>query len=155
MINTNLRYLKVREGAYCMSNLCESCGNNQSCSIRSQANLICTDYQPALPFKSFAGTETSFNTFRLGAAWSKRVQPGQLVGLINSRLEKEGEARVTAVHCGDKLRMLELHAARNHLMLAKPHSDPAIELARLLRNLYGGGFFAKAGFLTVIDLERL
>lgn len=155
MINPNLRYLRVKEGAYCMSNLCESCGNNQSCSIRSEANLICTDYQPVLPFKTLAGTESLFNTFRLGAAWSKRVQPGQSIALINPKLEKVGEARVIEVHCGDKLHMLEVHAARNHLMLAKPHQDPAVELARLLRNLYGGGFFAKAGFLTVIDLERL
>lgn len=155
MINTNTRFLRYKEGAYCMSNLCDSCGHNQTCSIRSQANMICTDYQPVLAFKSMAGTENRFNTFRLGGAWTKRLQPGQRIGLIDAKLNKTGEALVTDVHCGDKLLMLEIHAARNHLMIAKPHQDPAIELARLLRNLYGTGFFAKAGFLTVIDLERL
>lgn len=156
MINTNLRTLKVIGDEYMMrSGLCAACGNCVDCSVIRDDVIACSDYQPVIAFKSFDGTEGHFNTFRLGSAWAPRVKPGQHIGLINKAGIKVGEARVEAVHCGDKQQMLDEHAALNHLILARAAANPASELKRLIRNLYGPNFLAKATHMTVIYLQRL
>lgn len=156
MINPNLRFLKFSNGTYSMKRgLCESCGHFASCKSANLETIACTDYQPVIAFKNLAGTEGRFNTFRLGGAWKFRVQPGQLIGILDGRCDKVGEAIVEAIHCGDKLEMLNAHAHMNHLILAKPHEDPVADLARRIRNLYGTNFFAKAELFTVIYLKRL
>lgn len=156
MIKTNLRTLKTIGAEYLMkTGLCEACGNCEGCSIQRDDVIRCTDYQPVVAFKSFDGTEDRFNTFRLGGAWFNRVKAGQSVGLINREGIKVGEAVVEAVHCGEKEEMLQAHAAANHLILAKPDCKPVTELKRLLRNLYGPNFLAKAELMTVIYLRRV
>ena len=156
MINPNLRHLKRESGVYRMRRgLCESCGLSASCKIASLEAVACTAYQPVLAFKSLGGTEGQFNTFRLGSAWAARVQVGQLVGLLDGKCEKVGEAVIEAVHCGGKAEMLRDHAYMNHLMLANPHIDPVGDLARRIRNLYGTNFMNRAEKFTVIYLRRL
>lgn len=136
------------------SGLCEACGNCVDCPIKRDNVQACTEYQPVIAFKSFNGTEADFNTFRLGGAWSKRVKPGDTVGLINREGEKVGEALVKAVHCDEKSKMLDQHAHHNHLILASKHHNPPQELKRLIRNLYGPNFLEKASLMTVIYLTR-
>lgn len=156
MINPNLRFLRFNENTYRMRNgLCDSCGHAYDCTVRKPTVQMCSDYQPVLAFKSLDGTEGAFNTFRLGGAWSKRVRRGQALALLNSACEKVGEAEVMDVHCGSKEEMLEKHAHRNHLMLAKKPEDPVAELVRIMRNLYGANFLARAELMTVIDLQRI
>lgn len=156
MISPNLRFLKLRDDGYYMRNgLCGACGNYESCSIKSSKTQVCTDYQPVIHFKSLAGTEEGFNTFRLGAAWSRRVTPGQKIGLLDAAGVKQSDAEVVAVHCGPRQDMIDQHAHLNHLMLAKQPEDSAAELARILRNLYGANYLARAEVLTVIYLRRL
>jgi len=156
MINPNLRYLKHSNGTYSMKRgLCESCGISKSCPISSLDTHACTDYQPVIPFKSLAGTEGLFNTFRLGGAWNFRVTPGQRIGLLDGKCNKIGEAVVESVVCGDKSEMLDQHAHMNHLILAKTVDDPVAELSRLVRNMYGTNFLARAKLFTVIYLQRV
>jgi len=155
-INSNLRHLKVVENDrfHMKSGLCNACGNRHSCSIKSEATQLCTDYQPVIPFMKLDGMGEEFNTFRLGSAWARRVKPGQAIGLLNRQGEKIGEAVVKAVHCGDKEEMLNEHARYNHLMIAKPHDNPAAELKRLIRNMYGTNYLANASSFSVIYLKR-
>lgn len=153
-INPNLRFLRFDEVTYRMKQgLCDSCGVSDGCSIRAGGVQQCTDYQPVISFKSLKGTEGEFNTFRLGGAWFTRVKPGQLIGILNDKCEKVGDALVKAVHCGDKQRMLNDHASMNHLILSRETDEPAVELRRLIRNLYGTNFLAKAELMTVIYLK--
>lgn len=156
MISPNLRFLKLRDDGYYMRNgLCGACGNHADCSIKSSKTQVCTDYQPVIHFKSLAGTDSDFNTFRLGSAWSRRLSPGQKIGLLDRAGLKQSEAEVISTHCGPRQDMIDQHAHLNHLMLAKQPENPAAELARILRNLYGANFLAKAEAITVIYLRRL
>lgn len=156
MISANLRFLKHREGeGYYMKNgLCESCGHHLHCGIESAETRLCTGYQPVIPFKSLAGTEGLFNTFRLGGAWANRVKKGDTIGLLNTQGEKVATAVVRSVHVATKEEMLAEHAHLNHLMLAKGSRDPVADLTKTVRNLYGTNFFAKAALMTVIYLRR-
>lgn len=155
-INSNLRHLKVVDAEFyhMKSGLCDACGNCQSCSIKGEKVQVCTDYQPVIPFKKLDGMNDEFNTFRLGSAWSRRVKPGQSIGLLNREGLKVGEAIVKAVHCGDKDEMLKEHAQHNHLMIAEPHEKPASELKRRIRNMYGPNYLANADSFSVIYLKR-
>ena len=156
MINPNLRFLRFDEGSYRMkSGLCDSCGEAAGCPTRAEKVEVCTGFQPVIAFKSLAGTETDFNTFRLGGAWSNRVKPGQKIGILNAKCEKVGDAVVKAVHVGPKESMIDTHARHNHLIKARGSEQPASELKRLLRNLYGTNFMAKAELMTVIYLTKL
>lgn len=157
MISTNTRFLKLLEGGqYQMrTGLCSTCGHNQTCLVKNEQAQVCTGYQPVLAFKSMAGTEGEFNTFRLGGAWSKRVTVGQRLGLVDSSYERVGEAIVRAVHCGPRVSMIEEHAAKNHLMLAAKPDNPVEAMTRKLRNLYGPNFLTKAELMTVFDLVRV
>lgn len=157
MISANLRFLKRREdGTYYMKNgLCDSCGKGPTCSIRNSQTQLCVEYQPVIPFKSLAGTEGQFNTFRLGGAWFNRVREGDTIGLLNTTGEKMATAEVRSVHVASKEEMLAEHAHLNHLMLAKASKDPVSDLTKTVRNLYGTNFFAKAPLMTVIYLSRI
>lgn len=156
MINPNLRFLRFNENTYRMKNgLCNSCGHATTCAVRSEKAQQCSDYQPVLAFKSLAGTEGEFNTFRLGGAWYNRVRVGQQLGLLNHLCEKVGDALVTGVHCGSKDDMITSFAAGNHLMIAAKPDDPVAELTRKIRNLYGPNFMARAELMTVIELRRI
>lgn len=41
-----------------------------------------------------------------------------------------------------------------HLKVAKPHDNPAGELKRLIRNMYGTNYLANASSFSVIYLKR-
>lgn len=156
MINPNLRFLRFNENTYRMKNgLCNSCGHATTCPVRSEQAQQCSDYQPVLAFKSLAGTEGEFNTFRLGGAWYSRVRERQRLALLNHLCEKVGDAVVTSVHCGPKEDMIAQFAAGNHLMIAAQPEDPVAELTRKIRNLYGTNFMARAELMTVIKLKRI
>lgn len=156
MINPNLRFLRFNEDTYRMKNgLCDSCGHAASCTVRNDTLQLCSEYQPVLAFKSLAGTEGAFNTFRLGGAWFRRIKLAQHLGLLNHLCEKVGDAEVVGLDCGSKEDMLMRFAAGNHLMIAAQPADPVAELTRKIRNLYGPNFMARAELMTVIHLRRL
>ncbi len=156
MIGSNLRTLKRDGQAYVMkNNLCANCGYGLICEAREDDHQSCDVYQPVLMFKSLAGTETGFNTFRLGGSWVDRVHVGKLVALVDEHGEKIAEARVEAVRVGPRDEMIRTHSHQNHLILARDSRSPATDMARILRNLYGPNFLARAELITAIYLRRV
>ena len=155
MIDANLRTLKIHdELGYTMKNgMCSRCGSNPLCASQSSEVQTCTAYEPVLAFQSLAGCELSFNTVRLGSAWSKRVTPGSIVALVNKAGEKLAEAVVEAVRVGPREQMIAEHAGSNHLMVARKAQRPNAELTRVLRNLYGPNFLVRSETMTVIYLR--
>lgn len=155
MIDANLRTLKVHDelGYTMKTGMCSRCGRNPLCASQSDEVSTCTAYMPVLAFQSLAGCELSFNTVRLGSAWSKRVKPGQTVALVNKAGEKLAEATVEAVRVGPRELMIAEHGAANHLMVARKATRPNADLTRVLRNLYGPNFLARAETMTVIYLR--
>lgn len=155
MIDANLRTLKVHEehGYTMKTAMCSRCGYNELCGSKSDEVSACKAYEPVLAFQSLAGCELSFNTVRLGSAWSKRVKPGTTVALVNKAGEKLASAVVEAVRVGPRTQMIAEHAASNHLMIARKAQRPNAELTRVLRNLYGPNFLARAETMTVIYLR--
>lgn len=158
MIDTNLRTIKMTDtstGYYCKSGICKHCGHNELCSMQGVVRQKCDVYQPVLAFQSLAGCELSFNTFRLGHAWGKRVLPGRIVGLIDKNGHRIAEAVVEAVRIGPRGEMFQEHAAANHLMIAARPANPVAELTRKVRNLYGPNFLARAEQMSVIYLRLI
>lgn len=156
MIGSNLRTLKRDDEAYVMKNgLCANCGYGYVCEVRDDAHQSCDVYQPVIMFKSLAGTETGFNTFRLGGSWASRVAPGKLVALVDEHGNKIAEARVEAVRIGPRDDMIRDHSQLNHLILARNSQSPAKDMQRILRNLYGPNFLARAELITVIYLRTV
>lgn len=156
MIGTNLRTLKVEDQSYVMKNgLCANCGRGYECEVRDESYQKCQVFQPTLLFKSLAGMELSFNTIRLGDSWSKRVQVGQTVALVNEHGERIAQAVVEAVRLGPRDEMILEHSFQNHLILAKNIKTPVASMRRILRNLYGPNFLARAEKITVIYLRRI
>ena len=155
MIDANLRTLKIHDelGYTMKTGMCSRCGHNDLCHSQSDEVQTCAAYMPVLAFQSLAGCELSFNTVRLGSAWSKRVTPGKTVALVNKAGEKLAEAVVEAVRVGPRTQMIAEHAAANHLMVARKAQKPNAELTRVLRNLYGPNFLARAETMSVIYLR--
>ncbi|UKL14968.1 hypothetical protein hairong_063 [Pseudomonas phage hairong] len=156
MIDTNLRTLRFTEDGYRMkTGLCAHCGHNELCSVQSDVRQECYAFQPSLMFQSLAGTELSFNTFRLGGAWAKRVLPGRIVGLVDKNGKKLDEAVIEGIRVGPRDLMIEEHARMNHLMIASGSTQPIRDLRRKLTNLYGPNYLARADLMSVIYLRRI
>lgn len=156
MIGSNLRTLKFDGSSYFMkTGLCSNCGQGYECNVREDDVQACQAYMPVIMFKSFAGMDTQFNTFRLGSAWKNRVYPGKIVALVDADGNKVCEAVVEAVRAGDRQQMILEHSDQNHLIIARNSRNPAKDMAKILRNLYGPNFLARAEQITVLYLRRI
>lgn len=101
------------------------------------------------------GIEGSFNTFRLGLFYSKRLQAGDVVYLMDNREKRViGKAKVTGVDCGTLSDMLSAHARMNHAVLF--HMDGHAEALRdILQRFYGPHIAVPSKKTTVIHLKRM
>lgn len=100
------------------------------------------------------GFESFFNTFRLGTAWSKRVQVGERVLLMDNKLHTVfGIAEVVSIKVGPLGAMAAMHAAFNHNQLGK--ADPARRLIEGTIKRYGPHRTNVDKKYTVIYLRRI
>lgn len=136
--------------------LCTRC-RHPCCS--DYAALRCNDFTPSLKFKPpLLGFDNAvFNTFRCGEAWSKRLKPGSLVAIVNSKTDEVfAHARVTAVHVGEKHEMAEAHGEFNHSIQALKIKDKIAQMMlKRLKNSSGSLIYNNNENVTVIYLEML
>lgn len=149
--------------------LCDYCALQDSClttrrmdELLAEFGLVaniseCPVYQPVVPFrKPLLGLDGDFNTFRLGAAWARRVKVGAPVALYDAADEVVfGTAEVTAVTVGPFQDVAPRHARFNHMMLDKS-ADLAPELLwKVMVNSYGSTFMTRERPCSVIYLRRI
>ncbi|MGZ8172965.1 MAG: hypothetical protein ACXWT0_03830 [Methylobacter sp.] len=154
----NYRDITLNSGVYQAAKevLCSRCIHPVCADF---AALRCHDFTPALKFKPpLRGFDNAtFNTFRCGVAWSKRVTPGSLVALVNAKTDEAfGYAKVTAAHVGEKRSMAELHGEFNHSIQAlEIKTNIADVMLKRLKNSSGSMIYNNNDKVTVIYLERL
>lgn len=136
--------------------LCDRC-NHPVCA--NFATMQCEDFTPSLKFKPpLRGfDQPRFNTFRCGEAWSKRLQKGSMVAIVNAKTNAvEGHAYVTEVHFGNKQQMAELHGKFNHSMLALNIVDNIAEtMLKRLKNSSGSMIYNSSDNVSVIYMEMI
>jgi len=102
------------------------------------------------------GTESEFNTFRLGSFYAKHLSPGEEVLLLN---EKEkmvfGRAQVVRVESGPLGEMCLIHAHMNHTELANDPNTAPERLHETLRRIYGPHIATLTKKTSVVYLKRL
>lgn len=102
------------------------------------------------------GVENSFNTFRMGTFYLKRIFPGDDVLLLN---EKEkmvfGRARVEKIVAGPLEEMCEKYAETNHTEVNNTLEGASERLYLVLKRLYGPHIAAPSKKATVIFLKRI
>ncbi len=102
------------------------------------------------------GMDGEFNTFRLGVAWSKRVESGNAVLLMDKKqYELMGCAEVTAVHVGKLSDMSALHARHNHNQLGLDQDGAGERLIANMIRRYGPHKCSTGTNVTVIYMKRL
>jgi hypothetical protein len=107
------------------------------------------DFSPPM-----SGFESFFNTFRLGIAWAKRVQVGELVLLMDNKAHTIfGCAEVISVKVGKLGEMAALHAAFNHNQLGA--ENPAAKLIEGTIKRYGPHRVNVDKKYTVIYMRRV
>ena len=128
--------------------LCAYCGALPTCSLRKSKQQqwrgllqkACEAFLPILAFSQPKGLEREFNTFRMGTAWAKRLVPGSLVALMDTKRDEIiGQAKVTALFTGDKREMAKAYGEDNHILLSRGIKGLEAEAAMLkvLRNTFG------------------
>ena len=103
------------------------------------------------------GVEDEFNTFRLGLALSKRLEPGRIVALMNQKtMTIFCQAEVMGTATGPLLQMCIQHGAGNHSELenADIENSPA-RLFALMQQIYGPHIATEAKKTTVVMLRRI
>lgn len=109
------------------------------------------DFSPPM-----SGIDGSFNTFRLGGTWSRRVQVGERVGLLdNKQMCLIGFATVTGVHTGKLNELSALHACRNHNQKHLPSDGAGERLMQAMIKRYGPHKCRENSLVTVIELEEI
>lgn len=102
------------------------------------------------------GIEGEFNTFRLGGAWAKRVQPGDTVILMS---KKECgvicRATVVAVHVGRLDELGALYGFRNHNQKHLPVEGAGERITAAMVKRYGPQKCRDTSRVTVIELKRI
>ena len=102
------------------------------------------------------GLEDSFNTFRLGSFYHKRLSPGDHVYLLN---EKEkmviGKALVEKIEFGRLDELCVMYAHRNHTELQNDAVNAPARLYATLQKIYGPHIVSPSKKATVIFLRRL
>lgn len=103
-----------------------------------------------------SGIEGEFNTFRLGPAWSKRVESGEIVILMDKKqCSSMGYAEVTAIHVGKLLEMSTLHARRNHNQIGLDTEGAGERLIANMMRRYGPAKCGHTKTVTVVYLRKL
>lgn len=155
-LDTNYRGITLNEGTYQAAKevLCGKCLHPV---CQDFAAMRCEDFTPALKFKPpMRGFEfETFNTFRIGDAWSKRLKPGSLIAIVNARTnEVFGHAEVTAVYVGDKREMADRHGQFNHNIQALEIRDNIAQtMLKRLKNSSGSRVYDGSEQVTVIYLR--
>lgn len=153
--------------------ICNHCGR-QKCKIRNYITRIpkeftvarvqsCAHFIPVLGFSVLGGLDLErWNTIRVGAAWSKRLEVGKTVYIADTQAKAIiGRAEVTKVHEGLLSAVLEAHAHMNHAIQAEiadgrtQAEEAPTRLLRILKNAYGTNIAAMDRSASVIYLRRL
>lgn len=146
--------------------LCESCGDEPRCVIRNgmrfqsqaygvEASVLgCGVYVPVLTFKDDTGIDRTFNTFRRGAGWYRRVAIGTKVRMFSNAIEDfVADGVVVERYLGPLGTLLGNHASMNHLMRDGMYEDADIRLHKILVGLYGKGYAALDEEYSVVYVE--
>ena len=102
------------------------------------------------------GLEGTFNTFRLGASWADKLQPGTEVELVDSRSKKLlKRATVISVVTGQLEQMAGLHAHQAHNWKNHPADErPGLLTASMIKR-YPPGRVRSDSVVSVIYMEEL
>lgn len=150
-----------------VNSLCRACGINDRCKLYKAHKkvtwalpevTVCQRFVPVLGFRPpIVGLEKSFNTMRLGKAWTERVAPGTVVALLNTVDSKLlGFARVTHIEVGAFDTMVWAHGADNHLVVNSPKGrNECIEEVRYVLQKSYGKFLTPESKLTVVYCTRI
>lgn len=107
------------------------------------------DFSP--PMSGIAG---EFNTFRLGVAWSKRLNPGEQVLLMDKKLYSVmGSAKVMGVTVGSLSEMGALYGSQNHNQKHLPKEGAGERVATAMIKRYGPNRCCEDSKVTVIHLK--
>lgn len=108
------------------------------------------DFSP--PMQGIAG---EFNTFRLGGAWSRRLQPGERVALLDKKeMRLIGFATVAGVHTGKLDAMSAQHGFRNHNQKHLPTEGAGERVVQAMIKRYGPQKCRDTSLVTVIELKE-
>lgn len=155
-LNYNFRGIAIVDGIHSANkSLCDRCFH-PICSDYS--TLTCQDFTPALKFKALIGFDNErFNTFRVGAAWSKRLKVGSLVAIVNAKTDEVfTHCRVTEVYFGEKMQMAEIHGKFNHSIQTLNITDNiATQMLKRLKNSSGTMIYNSSSTVSVIYLEKI
>jgi len=105
-------------------------------------------------FPPMTGLENSFNTFRLGGAWAKRISDGDRVLLLDKRRsETFAEAIVGEVVVGKLAELAAVHAKHNHNQKALDEQGAPERLITAMMKRYGPNKCGENSRCTVIYLK--
>jgi hypothetical protein len=174
MIDTNVRSIKRTESGATILNkatakvgsLCNHCAMVNHCEHRAHIVAAersgkltapvttCNEYHYPIHFVSTVGIDAyGFNTMRLGEAWSKRLKPGDMVGLLNhdKQLVTAAQVKLVEVVSLDTNGLLP-YASHNHMVVHEPIDvdQAADKLLKILRNNYDKLVFERNRTVTVI-----
>src|SRR6185369_5234288 len=149
--------------------LCDNCGLGDTCQIRkSVAGLneegqvilpikTCKAFRHRLPFQNERGLVNSrVNTFRMGAAWHGRVEPGNIVLLTNSKTGTVfGEAEIIEKYVGTFADIAPQHALLNHMLIDQGAENPVEAIYEILQKSYGPLYVSMEKQVSVIYLRWL
>lgn len=174
MVDTNVRSVKRTEsGATILTkataklgSLCNHCAMLNHCEYQAQIRAMesrgklsapvttCQSYHYPIHFADTKGIDAyGFNTMRLGDAWAKRIQPGDVVGLLNhdKQLVTAAPVKLVEVVSMDTNGLLP-YASHNHMLVHENiDADQAVDkILKILRNNYGKLVFERSRVVTVI-----
>jgi hypothetical protein len=101
------------------------------------------------------GIDGSFNTFRIGSGYFKRLNEGEEVFLMNEKTKTVfGKAVVEKLDNGPMGEMCMIHAHKNHTELNNNDGLSHERLFGLLQKIYGPHIALPVKKVTVIYLRR-
>ncbi|MCG5512785.1 hypothetical protein [Ectothiorhodospira shaposhnikovii] len=171
MINPDMRYIEpviVENTCHYASKtrlLCDHCGRQGRCLDEAGRREIfdhlriksCHRFIPIFAFRPpLVGFEDEFNTFRMGTAWARRIFPGSVVTLLDTKSESLfAAASVTRVYSGSIDDMATLYAAQNHLAKAGliEKDNAAQSMKATLRKMYGNLIYSQNKNATVVFMK--
>ena len=164
------RWVRSSPEGYRLANgsavLCHACGARDSCFVRRGADYlmesrgielsvaVCPEFLPVITFDDDTGLDATFNTFRRGPGWFRRLKIDTRVRFYSKELETfVGSGRVVEAHCAPLSEMLERHASFNHLLRDGNYADADARLQAILVRLYGRNYAKPDVEYSVIYIE--